>query len=210
MAHDPFYTLHELLSFSASSEKQFLNLVELKLETIDPESDHQSRPGNLELDTLRHLDKVLYRHVRRIQSTIAAIENLKLSKWPRSDDDVAVRARLAIEQDFQDLYEHATAVYKRCQEEITVLMNTIVILESEKAINQSERIRKLTFLAFIFAPLSFTTSFFGMNVNGLQGLSILFWCLMSFVVLVLAVGFMYLDVQMQWGRVKGLVGRLVQ
>lgn len=34
MSCDPFYTLSEVFGLAASSEKQFLNLVELKLEKV--------------------------------------------------------------------------------------------------------------------------------------------------------------------------------
>jgi len=54
---------------------------------------------------------------------------------------------------------------------------------------------KLTFLAFMFVALSFTTSFFGMNVNELKGgtLGIKYWGALSILVLGAALAMIYLD-----------------
>lgn len=90
-------------------------------------------------------------------------------------------------QDFNYNLEYAKALDKQCQEGIAILMSSASISESRKAMAQQERIAKLTMLAFIFVPLSFTTSFFGMNVKELNAsvISIWEWALMS--VLVVAI-----------------------
>jgi Mg2+ and Co2+ transporter CorA len=54
-------------------------------------------------------------------------------------------------------------------------MSSMSISESKKAISQAERVGKLTFLAFIFVPLSFTASFFGMNVKEFGESTSLWW-----------------------------------
>ncbi|KAI5780453.1 hypothetical protein EDC01DRAFT_274890 [Geopyxis carbonaria] len=53
----------------------------------------------------------------------------------------------------------------RTKEGFEALMSTISIIDSHAAISEAESISKLTELAFIFVPLSFTTSFFGMNIK---------------------------------------------
>lgn len=102
---------------------------------------------------------------------------------------MAKRMRKQVEHDYLHLYEHADTLYKRYQAEIAVLMNSIVILEAEKALEQNERIEKPTFLAFIFAPLSFTASFSGINVAGLQHTPIWSWILMTVLILIVTIGF---------------------
>lgn len=47
--------------------------------------------------------------------------------------------------------------------------------ESQMAIKQNERVKQLTQLAFIFIPLSFVTSLFGMNVTALGTGSAMVW-----------------------------------
>jgi len=59
---------------------------------------------------------------------------------------------------------------RRIEASFQVLMSTMSIIESRNAVSQGESIGKLTELAFIFIPLSFATSFFGMEIKvGHQG-----------------------------------------
>lgn len=54
---------------------------------------------------------------------------------------------------------------KRNVESFQAVMSTMSIMESKAAIEQGHSIQKLTELAFIFIPLSFAASFFGMEVK---------------------------------------------
>lgn len=64
-------------------------------------------------------------------------------------------------------YEDLLARYTRLSARITLAMdneiNRTMIMESHHAIEQTERLSKLTTLATYFLPLSFTASLFGMN-----------------------------------------------
>ncbi|KAG7004295.1 hypothetical protein G7Y79_00026g058790 [Physcia stellaris] len=74
------------------------------------------------------------------------------------------------EQDFMHLLDpRYEAPPKRTTEAITGAIASIPISESQLAMEQAQRVKKMTFLAYFFVPLSFTTSFFGMNVEELQG-----------------------------------------
>ena len=48
---------------------------------------------------------------------------------------------------------------------MNLLMNRAMIAETNKTILQAKEVTKLTRLAFVYIPLSFTASFFGMNVD---------------------------------------------
>jgi Mg2+ and Co2+ transporter CorA len=86
-------------------------------------------------------------------------------------------------------------------------MNRAMILESRRAIEQSERMKKLTLAATYFIPLTFTASLFGMNFGVLgQGDLPVWWYI------VLAVPFTVLthvlcswDVQTLQSRYKRLL-----
>jgi Mg2+ and Co2+ transporter CorA len=56
-----------------------------------------------------------------------------------------------------------------------VMMNKSVLTESKKAIDQARVVTKLTRLAFIYIPLSFTTSIFSMNLKPISTGSHSFW-----------------------------------
>lgn len=184
---DPFYCLKELFTLVASSEKQFMNVMELKLENII--SHHSERAHNDSLETLRCFNALLYRHSQLIKTTLSSIGSTSHHEWPKAEEEVTSRTRNEIQQDFMHLQDQATALCQHCQDEIAVLMNSMAILESEKAISQAERMEQLTFLAFIFVPLSFVSSFFSMNVPELQNVPIWIWFTVSAVIFVASTGF---------------------
>jgi hypothetical protein len=53
----------------------------------------------------------------------------------------------------------------RIEASFQALMSTMAIIDSRHAIAEAESVSKLTELAFVFIPLSFATSFFGMNMT---------------------------------------------
>lgn len=200
MALDALYSLTEVFTLAASSQTQFLNLIDVKLDTytsaeIPPEKAFQSLPH------LRYTKHILYRY---IQSTRRALDSIRSAtshpKWPRdtttSGSRRASTAAQSLEHDFDQLLARAEALHRRATEAISVLMSIVSISESQKAIEQAARFGKLTVLAFVFVPLSFTTSLFGMNVTEMQGnqLGIKWWVAVSIPVTALAVALFYLDV----------------
>lgn len=58
---------------------------------------------------------------------------------------------------------------------ITLAMGKASIEESSKAIEQSQRLKKLTLLATLFIPLGFSTSLFGMNIDLLGQTGVELW-----------------------------------
>ncbi|KAF4977234.1 hypothetical protein FZEAL_6217 [Fusarium zealandicum] len=59
----------------------------------------------------------------------------------------------------------AEAVSSGCQDEMERLSNESIIREAQRGKEQAEAVAKVTFIAAIFVPLSFTTSIFGMNLK---------------------------------------------
>jgi Mg2+ and Co2+ transporter CorA len=197
MSRDAFYNLSELFSFTASSHIEFLNLIDVKLDK------YSSQPKALEFQSLPHLKYVkdiLYRHIQKTKRVLESIKNARHPAWPKDETESGSRkAKISaerLEQDFKHLLERAEALHTRTTEAITVLMSSISISESQRAINQAYRVEKLTFLAFIFVPLSFTTAFFSMNVAQFQQekLSIIWWVVMTVLVMGISISLFYLDV----------------
>lgn len=140
----------EIFALAVSSEKQFLNLAEIKLEKAILGHGKSHNDG---LETLRYFNAVLYRHARHIQGATAAISGTNHAEWPKADDEAMRHVLREVEQYYHDLHEHTNSLDRHWQEEIAVLMNSMAILESEKAINQAGRIANLTLLAFIEAAV---------------------------------------------------------
>lgn len=207
MASDPFYALSEILEFAASSEQQTLNLLDTKLDKFlgdEHEQDFSSLPN------LKYVKHLLYRHIQSINETLASIHNTKHPKLPKAIDDPGEKARVAseaIQQDFEHLLAFAQALHARCDQGISILMSTVSIAESEKAMRQAERLGKLTFLAFMFVPLSFTTSLFGMNFKefGQGTLSIWAWFALSVPVLTSTLLLFFYDLGQIWADLAGKI-----
>ncbi|KAI5460820.1 hypothetical protein BGZ63DRAFT_387874 [Mariannaea sp. PMI_226] len=78
-------------------------------------------------------------------------------------------------EDYEQLHVRCTDLSTMCTRGITLAMNKATIEESRKAIEQSERVKKLTLLATLFIPLSFSSSLFGMNIDLLEQGTVRFW-----------------------------------
>ena len=204
MATDAFYCLTEVLSFAASSLMEFLNLIDTKIDMYTsqpPEKEYQSLPN------LKYTKQILYRYIQKTQRVLDSIENAKIPRWPKASDGCtdpanpgkaqgpAHVASKSLVQDFKHLLSYSSALHKRTTEAITDLRASISISESRKSMVQAERLGRLTFLAFIFVPLSFTTSFFGMNVIQLEHgrLGMEWWAVLTVFVTGAAVALFFID-----------------
>ncbi|KAI8258386.1 hypothetical protein K4K58_003341 [Colletotrichum sp. SAR11_239] len=204
----PFSTLTEVFTLVASSENEFLNMTELKLErVVHDKSERLHKDG---LEDLRYFSGLLHRQVRRIKSMLTALESTgHHRKWIRAEDETTDRARREVVEDLEHLHEHAEALCQRCQEEITVLMNTMAIIESLKSIAQAQRMAKLTLLAFFFVPTTFVCSFYSMNVTELQDLPLWSWFVVSMLTLAASIGLYWFDL-VAWNNFRAYVERLMQ
>jgi hypothetical protein len=200
MARDALYSLTDVFALAASSQLQFLNLVDAKLDGYTSTTTTTTTSGAL--PSLRYTKQILYYHLASTRRALASIRAAAAHpKWPRDTSDSsggarkAARAAQGLERDFAHLLERGEALHLRATEAIGVLMSSISIAESQRAIDQAERMGKLTFLAFVFVPLSFTTSLFGMNVAELHGgeLGIKWWVALSVPLMAAAVALFYWD-----------------
>ncbi|KAH8710030.1 hypothetical protein GQ44DRAFT_627314 [Phaeosphaeriaceae sp. PMI808] len=207
IAQDWFYAMHELFMFAAFSEAQFLNMVASKLEL---ELEHSALVwqksaalSNLILD--RHIDQ-LHENVASIDDAIFALSGRNLQPDDKKTSE-ALAAAKRLRTDYQHLIDRTLKLLGYCEHGVQVVMNNAMIKESREAIMQAGGVVKLTRLAFVFIPLSFTTSFFGMNFKQLDGdvLGVWIWFVVSLPILVIVVLLMRYDMSSIWHRrEKGL------
>ncbi|KAI1741753.1 hypothetical protein F4680DRAFT_414935 [Xylaria scruposa] len=95
-----------------------------------------------------------------------------LAKIRGSDGTFTAKGLL---EDYEQLHIRCVDMSRMCNWGITLAMNKATIEESRKAIEQSERVKKLTLLATLFIPLSFSSSLFGMNIDILGQGPVAFW-----------------------------------
>lgn len=92
-------------------------------------------------------------------------------------------------------------------------MNNANLAESRRAMLQARKVGKLTLLAFFYVPLSFTTSFFGMNLEEFGTSTTIanwVWVCVSVPIFVLSVVFYIWDIPAffrKFGLLKGVQRR---
>jgi hypothetical protein len=210
MAQDALYALTEVFTLAISSQSQFLNLIAAKLDgcasaNMPPESNWESLPN------LRYTEQVLNRYTNATRQALNSIRSASTHpKWPHDTTESGRRKAAAaaenVVRDFEHLLGRAEVLDRRATEAISVLMSSISILESQRAIQQAEKMGKLTFLAFLFIPLSFTSSFFGMNVTMLKNdVDLKWWVVFSIPVLVGSFALYYWDIERRLKQVNAFL-----
>lgn len=188
MAEDPFYTLTEVFAVALASQNMLLNLVEQKLAQYAQQSHRKSDA----LVNLTYLERLLLRQTQQIRQALQSIRSTADSEWPRSTNPAAEKARNTVEQDFEALCIHSRELHSRCQASINVFLNNAALQESQEAITQAQTAKALTSIAFVFIPLSFVTSLFGMTLGESKHQSI--WMQVVIVVLIVLVTLLVLFV----------------
>jgi Mg2+ and Co2+ transporter CorA len=199
MASDAFYAMNELFRFCAFSDSQFLNIMEA---TINNETGHSAM--SLEKPTLTNLlyyQKILETHLPSLQNNIKVVRHHESLAWPSvSEGDRSLHSRAAeaaeeLLRDMEHLEERMKELLERCKTGMSVLMNRVLLAESRQAMSQNQRVAKLTMLAFLYIPLSFTCGLFGMNVTEIVSghLSVWVWFLTTVPVFLISVSFFFVD-----------------
>ncbi|KAE8442543.1 hypothetical protein EG329_003258 [Mollisiaceae sp. DMI_Dod_QoI] len=161
---EPFYALSEVFSFAAASHIEFLNTISSILdasitELPDPEADITASFQ----ETLVHGQRILEWHVHKVSEIADMIKNRELLGWPTSKHETAVRSALFLERDFDYVLQHSRALWEKCQLELAAITNHANFTEARRAIEQENRVFRITLLASIYVPLSFSCAMFGMN-----------------------------------------------
>ncbi|KAF3070234.1 hypothetical protein CFAM422_006590 [Trichoderma lentiforme] len=206
MATDPLYALTEVFNITTASVNQYLNLVEHKLAGFTDDEHYDNFDM---LSNLRYSKDILYRQQRQLEQVNAWLKLYQLhggTGWrtTNQEDPKAAQAVTSVVQRYEYLQTRVRTLQAQCQDAISSLMNSINLKEIKNSYEQSKRIGKLTFLAFAFAPLSFTTSFFAMNI-GLKDLSLKTWFAATIILVSVTFFPMIFDVM---GWVKNLQKKL--
>lgn len=111
--------------------------------------------------------------------------------------------------DFEHLSQRTQALCRRCADLTALLINRVMMAEAARGIVQNERIARLTVLAFLFVPVAFTSSFFGINFaefvdEGGPRLSVYVWFLVSLPLFLRSAAYCF------WGSVRRILHLLTQ
>ena len=195
-AVDPLSTLQELFTFHAASEVQYLNMLE---QFITEQITHaESMSGETEIGSILHFDyakSILVRHDAHIQSVLCFLQS-DLQEWEEAtpqnqspDGDLLS----TLQTDLGYLSTRIHNIIELCEAGRSTIMSNTSIEENKRSNEQAALVADLTKattrLTFIFLPISFVTSVFGMNFRqfGQGNLSIWLWVAITLPLLVLCI-----------------------
>jgi hypothetical protein len=207
---DALYSLRDLFQFAASSELQFLNLLQSRIEHELSIIGKQAlgRQHAVALLNLKYIKSQLTAHAQRLDETVTLLENHHTFGWPSSpDSETAKRTSGLLLLDFRHLLRRAGDLSKECEQGMATLANSSILEESRRMTDNAERVRKLTILATTFIPLTFTCSLYGMNFVelGTGDLRVWVWFVTAVPVSLLSFFIYYFDVFIR--RITDIVKR---
>jgi hypothetical protein len=182
---DPLSMCIPLFAHAAFSEVQFLNLMESRIQ-IQISAIAQGVPADT-LGTLQYFSNILNRHAQQLKDSTRALCKLaERSTQGKTSETETIRniaynsssttfTAKGLLEDYEELHVRCIELSNMCTGGINLAMNKTTIEESRKAIEQSERLKRLTLLATLFIPLSFSSSLLGMNIDLLGQNAVRFW-----------------------------------
>ncbi|KAK8084481.1 amidase signature enzyme [Apiospora hydei] len=165
-AVDPLYALSPVFRFALFSEMALLDTLEtnVRSELTHSAVTAQESPT---MSNLLYTQQILKRHIDSLQDCIDFVERFR--KRPayqpirNSTNGAYTEEMVSMLDDFRAALCRAEALYNECVQGIGIVAHNATIRESQKAFAEAKSVTKLTKLALVFVPLSFTTSAFGMN-----------------------------------------------
>ena len=179
MQEDPFYALHGVFQHVASSECLMLDMIQNKVESHS-KLDLTSQSGSHAMlqSTLLHFQEILEQQIAQLEGCLDIIKRRGARWWPKAQGNRSTDAQSAAAQtqeDFECLIHRAKTLLARCERTMAMVMNMLSIEEARRSVNQNTTLFRFTVVASIYIPLSFTSSFFGMNFIELGQGSLRIW-----------------------------------
>lgn len=187
-AVDPLFAIQELFTFHAASELQYVNMLEQFAR--DQISRAELKQAETDMSSILHFDyarSILIRHEAHIQNLLGSLDTC-MESWNQQ----ATQTQCCYEElmstlriDLNYLSTRIQSMITLCEAGRSTIMSNAAIEETKRSNEQAVLVTGLTKatnrLTFIFLPISFLTSVFGMNFRQLgQGtLSIWLWVAMA-------------------------------
>ena len=196
-AFNPLFAVQELFTFHAASELQYLNMLEQFI--LDQISEAESTQVKTDICSILHFDyarSILTRHDTHIHSLVSSLEK-GLKRWKEPVSDIQPHnnedLRSMLQTDLGYLSTRIQNIISLCEAGRSTLMSQVSIEETkrsnERAVLVTELTKTTNRLTFIFLPISFVTSAFGMNFKqfGQGTLSVWLWVAITLPLLVACV-----------------------
>ncbi|KAL9624925.1 MAG: hypothetical protein Q9160_000972 [Pyrenula sp. 1 TL-2023] len=197
-SYSPISVLQELFTFEAASYSQYINMLE---QTLSDATDRDQFPSyeHSKLETILHFDYakiVLTRCEVHFEEMLLFLKNPP-EAWQgqrRSTDPIDEgKITSAIQIDFEYLLSRVKRLVSACEARKNTLLGNASMQDAKRSAEEAKLVTRLTKatnrLTFIFLPISFVTSVFGMNFSqfGQGPLSIWLWAVITIPLLMVCV-----------------------
>lgn len=169
----PFAVLANVLARAASAWAQILNFVDSDIDKCktpapSPVSSVADALG-LALEQLRFNLDFLAHAQQSLNDNVCLIESRGCQTWPGHQEygtgTLGEKLVSSLLMDHKYLIGRCSELSRRCETVSQVLADTMKMIEARESLDQTKRLNNLTVLAFVFVPLGFVSTFFGMNVD---------------------------------------------
>ena len=166
---DPFFLLASLLRTSFQSWAQLLNFLTEAIALSQGELDLAQTRLRHHLEQLRYHVTIINRAKEFLLKSHDLIKQGGCPSWPKANNaETQSRKRFMqqqLEADYSQLMERCSMLTEQCESATTTLVGFAQLLASGRSIDQAAEVNRLTKMAALFIPLSFTASIFGMNLR---------------------------------------------
>lgn len=167
----PFAVLANVLARAASAWAQILNFIDTDIDKCKTRAASPAAEAlGLALEQLRFNFDFLAHAKQCLSDNVYLIDSRGCQGWPghgeyETGSSLGARLVASLLVDHGYLVNRCSELSRRCETASQVLADTLKMIETGESLDQTKRLNNLTVLAFIFVPVGFVSTFFGMNVN---------------------------------------------
>ncbi|KAI4234404.1 MAG: hypothetical protein LQ349_003820 [Xanthoria aureola] len=216
-AANPLSAIQEVFTFHAAAELQYLNMLDKLIN--EQISETESAQEEADIGSILDFDyakSILLRHHAHLQDLLEKLE-IEFTRWNRSrPENQAISQELlsTLKTDLVYLSNRLLSAISLCEAGRSAVMSNVSVQESQRSSREAALVTGLTKatnrLTFIFLPLSFLTSVFGMNFRQLGQGTLSIWLWVSIALPLLAICIVMVergsDLRMVAGSWVGRIG----
>lgn len=164
LRQDPFFILSRLYMQAARSYSQVLNFVDQDMQAYSLMTEDLLSPA---LEQLRFNANLITRIEGFLAEELYVIQERGAVSWPKASaalESTILNIQKDLLANYNFLISHCRSLSSRCKTESDILVSAAQLIEAHEGTTQARQVHRLTRLAFVFIPLTFVASIFGMNV----------------------------------------------
>ncbi|KAK3657556.1 hypothetical protein LTR56_002331 [Elasticomyces elasticus] len=198
---DPFYLLSAIFQEDATNEEQILDLIAEKIKRLITSVETE---GSDKIDysilhaRLLHYQTVLDNRVEILREKLDLLSRRGGDSWRPMAEPGAGEAIRRLETEFEYLVESALKLSAKLERSTALTLSLANIDEARRGTQLNSTVFRFTLVASFYIPLSFTSSFFGMNFKELGTGNLRLWVYFAVGIPVLLISVLCLFVRRSW------------